>query len=214
MLWNDILIIVVMLILTAALAFMVGWFMKNYKIERYEGYARALEEKINRTQEKLQLTEKLLIDCQTNRKIVEAEKDKLEQQFNIIKEVQEEKIEIPVKQEKETKELTEKKEEKQEKKKDDKKTSSKKKKTDDNLKKIEGIGPKIEGILKDAGINSYETLANQTSARISEILVAAGGNSYNRFNPETWPAQAKLAAEGKWDELNKWQDELKGGRKV
>ncbi|MEJ6796117.1 MAG: 50S ribosomal protein L21, partial [Flavobacteriales bacterium] len=29
---------------------------------------------------------------------------------------------------------------------------------------------------------------------------------------ETWPAQAKMAAEGKWDELKKWQDELDGGK--
>jgi hypothetical protein len=32
-------------------------------------------------------------------------------------------------------------------------------------------------------------------------------------DPTTWPAQAKLAAAGKWDELKAMQDNLKGGRK-
>ncbi|HBY69766.1 MAG TPA: 50S ribosomal protein L21, partial [Flavobacteriaceae bacterium] len=30
---------------------------------------------------------------------------------------------------------------------------------------------------------------------------------------DTWPQQAQLAADGKWDELEKLQDELDGGRK-
>ncbi len=32
------------------------------------------------------------------------------------------------------------------------------------------------------------------------------------MEPGTWPEQAKMAAEGKWDELKKWQDELNGGK--
>ena len=30
--------------------------------------------------------------------------------------------------------------------------------------------------------------------------------------PGTWPRQAGLAHEGKWEELSKWQDELDGGK--
>jgi hypothetical protein len=33
-------------------------------------------------------------------------------------------------------------------------------------------------------------------------------------DPGTWPQQAKLAAEGKMDELKKLQEELQGGRRV
>ena len=33
-----------------------------------------------------------------------------------------------------------------------------------------------------------------------------------RFSPETWPQQAQLAADGKWDELKALQDELDGGK--
>ena len=31
------------------------------------------------------------------------------------------------------------------------------------------------------------------------------------MKPATWPKQAKMAADGKWDELKKWQDEMDGG---
>jgi len=30
-------------------------------------------------------------------------------------------------------------------------------------------------------------------------------------DPTTWPAQSKMAADGDWDGLKKWQDELDGG---
>lgn len=82
----------------------------------------------------------------------------------------------------------------------------------DKLTKIEGIGPKIAGILADAGMDTFKKLSTAKAEKISEILVAAGGNAYNRFDPATWPKQAKLAADGKWDELQKLQDELNGGK--
>jgi hypothetical protein len=34
------------------------------------------------------------------------------------------------------------------------------------------------------------------------------------MDASTWPQQAKLAAKGDWDGLEKLQDELSGGRKV
>jgi len=82
----------------------------------------------------------------------------------------------------------------------------------ENLTKIEGIGPKIAGILNDAGIDSFKKLSKKTAEEISAILVEAGGNAYNRFETTTWPEQAKLASEDKWDDLKKWQEELKGGK--
>lgn len=92
-----------------------------------------------------------------------------------------------------------------------KKTEAKTSKPD-KLTKIEGIGPKIAGILADAGMDTFKKLSTAKAEKISEILVAAGGNAYNRFDPVTWPKQAKLAADGKWDELQKLQDELNGGK--
>lgn len=81
----------------------------------------------------------------------------------------------------------------------------------DDLKKIEGVGPKIAEVLTAAGIATYAQLAESTPEAISGILEAAEGN-FAAHDPQTWPEQAKLAAEGKWDELKKWQDELDGGK--
>ena len=81
----------------------------------------------------------------------------------------------------------------------------------DDLKKIEGIGPKIASILVNAGIDTFAKLAEKDPEEIREILLKEG-KRYASHNPATWPRQAKLAAEGKWEELKKWQDELDGGK--
>ena len=78
----------------------------------------------------------------------------------------------------------------------------------DDLKKIEGIGPKIAETLTAGGLATFADLAKATPEAISEIIAGVRGNHVT----DTWPAQAKLAAEGKWDELKKWQDELDGGK--
>ncbi len=81
----------------------------------------------------------------------------------------------------------------------------------DDLTRIEGIGPKIAGLLNDAGFNGFADLAAADPEKIREILAEAGG-SYASHDPETWPKQAEMARDGKWDELKTWQDELDGGR--
>ena len=78
----------------------------------------------------------------------------------------------------------------------------------DDLKKVEGIGPKIAETLAAAGISTFAELAKAKPAKIAEIIADVRGNHVT----DTWPAQAKLAADGKWDELKKWQDELDGGK--
>lgn len=81
----------------------------------------------------------------------------------------------------------------------------------DDLKKIEGIGPKIAEILSGNGIDTFGKLAATEAEKIKEILAEAG-NRYKMHDPTTWPQQSQLAADGKWEELEKLQDELKGGR--
>lgn len=82
----------------------------------------------------------------------------------------------------------------------------------DNLKKfVEGIGPKIESLLNEAGIFTFAQLAETDVEKIKEILAEAGSR-YQMHDPTTWPQQAKLAAEGKFDELKEWQGQLDGGR--
>lgn len=79
----------------------------------------------------------------------------------------------------------------------------------DNLTKIEGIGPKIAETLAAAGIATFAELAKTDAKKIAEIIADVRGNHV----PDTWTKQAEMAAEGKWDELKKLQDELDGGKK-
>ncbi len=81
----------------------------------------------------------------------------------------------------------------------------------DNLKRIEGVGPKIAEVLRSSGITTFEKLAAMNPDQIKAVLNAAG-DRFSFQDPTTWPAQSDLAAKGKWDELKTWQEELKGGR--
>lgn len=82
----------------------------------------------------------------------------------------------------------------------------------DDLKKIEGIGPKIEGILHDAGIQTFAQLAAADVAHLEQIVREDAG--IRIAFPDTWPEQARLAHEGRWEALEALQDELKGGRRA
>jgi predicted flap endonuclease-1-like 5' DNA nuclease len=84
---------------------------------------------------------------------------------------------------------------------------------EDDLQRIEGIGPKISGLLKADGIMTFAKLAITPTSTISAILEKAGPR-YKLANPETWPEQAALAAKGEWAALEKLQDELDGGVRV
>lgn len=81
----------------------------------------------------------------------------------------------------------------------------------DDLTRIEGIGPKIAEALNQAGIRSYADLGANTPDAVKQILDAAEGD-FNMADPATWPQQAQLAAEGKWEDLQSLQDSLKGGK--
>jgi small subunit ribosomal protein S1 len=81
----------------------------------------------------------------------------------------------------------------------------------DDLKKIEGIGPKISELLTANGFGTFALLAEADVEKIKEVLAEAGSR-YKMHDPTTWPEQAKLAAAGEWDKLKAWQDELDGGK--
>ncbi len=87
------------------------------------------------------------------------------------------------------------------------------KKEADDLKKVEGIGPKIAELLIAKEITTFAILAATDAAAIKEIL-EAGGSSFASHDPTTWPEQAKMAAAGDWDKLKVWQDELQGGKEA
>ena len=81
----------------------------------------------------------------------------------------------------------------------------------EDLKLVEGIGPKIEEVLKNAGIQTWKDLAGSDPDQLRTILQEAGGR-FRMHNPATWPKQAKMAVKGKWEKLKEYQDYLKGGR--
>lgn len=81
-----------------------------------------------------------------------------------------------------------------------------------DLQIIEGVGPKIEKLLRRSSIDTWKKLADGDAEAISEMLVTEGGARYKLHDPTTWSKQALLAHEGKWKELKDLQDELQGGR--
>jgi len=89
-----------------------------------------------------------------------------------------------------------------------KKPAAKKTEADD-LKKIEGIGPKIAEVLGEAGVTTFKQLSDMDRDAIKKILDTV--STLKSKEPKTWPQQAQLAADEKWDELKKLQDELMGG---
>lgn len=82
----------------------------------------------------------------------------------------------------------------------------------DDLKVVEGIGPKISQLFNDDGITTWKLLGEAEVSRLQGILDAQG-ERYKVHNPETWPMQSKMAYEGKWEALKKWQDEHDYGKK-
>ncbi len=81
----------------------------------------------------------------------------------------------------------------------------------DDLKRVEGIGPKIEKLLNDHNVWTFGQLSTTSVDRLRSILDDAGPN-YRISDPTTWPRQAELAGDGKWDELKEYQDYLSGGK--
>lgn len=83
----------------------------------------------------------------------------------------------------------------------------------DDLKVIEGIGPKIEELLHNAGIKTWADLAAAATETVQAVLDEAGPR-YRMHDPATWAKQAALAAAAQWAELEAYQDQLQGGRDV
>ena len=80
----------------------------------------------------------------------------------------------------------------------------------DDLTVVEGIGPKINELLNADGIKTFAQLA-ATAVPVIQTILDKAGPRFALAKPGTWPQQAALAAENRWAELKKLQDELKGG---
>jgi predicted flap endonuclease-1-like 5' DNA nuclease len=93
------------------------------------------------------------------------------------------------------------------------KASAKVKGVKDDLKIVEGIGPKIEELLNKAGIVTFADLASAKVTEVKAVLDAAGPK-YRIHDPATWTAQAELARDGKMADLKVWQEKLIAGKKA
>ncbi len=82
----------------------------------------------------------------------------------------------------------------------------------DDLRRIEGIGPKVDAALRAMGITTFAQLAAADPDRLEADLRAAGVRILPGA-PRTWPEQAALAAKGDWEGFEKLASQLKGGRR-
>lgn len=80
----------------------------------------------------------------------------------------------------------------------------------DDLEIIEGIGPKISSILKNAGVRTFDQLANTDVEQLEEILREGG---VRIAAPDTWAEQSRLAASGDWEGLEDLKRRLHAGRR-
>ena len=76
----------------------------------------------------------------------------------------------------------------------------------DHLQMIEGIGPKMEEVLNENGISTFDGLASKSTGSIKDIL-GKYGDKYQIIDPSNWRIEAKSAASKDWDELIKLQKE-------
>jgi len=81
----------------------------------------------------------------------------------------------------------------------------------ESLQRVEGIGPKIEGLLHAGGVLTMRQLAVADLGVLQKILDGAGPR-YTMHNPKSWSPQAELIVDENWDELEKYQDFLVAGR--
>ena len=82
-----------------------------------------------------------------------------------------------------------------------------------DLKIIEGVGPKIEALLKAGGIYNWTDLSNASIDKLKLILQNAGSR-YRLADPTTWPTQAGMAVRKEWTKLKEYQDLLQGGKDI
>jgi uncharacterized membrane protein/predicted flap endonuclease-1-like 5' DNA nuclease len=77
----------------------------------------------------------------------------------------------------------------------------------DNFTVLDGIGPKAHRALVAAGITSYSQLAHTSEMDIRAALAQTG--MVPPKNLESWPRQARLAAEGDWKTLYQYNAKRK-----
>lgn len=81
----------------------------------------------------------------------------------------------------------------------------------DNFKRLDGIGPKIAKLLENKGLLTYQQLSEMDVKQLTDLFQKEGVR-IRQTDPAYWTKQAKLAAEGKWDDIKKLQQKQKSKR--
>lgn len=87
-----------------------------------------------------------------------------------------------------------------------------KKSQSDDFLLIEWIGPKIQSLLIENGVKTYNDIVKEDVAWL-EVILLQWGKKFAAHNPSTWPDQARLAIQSKWSELEEYQDILNSNKK-
>jgi predicted flap endonuclease-1-like 5' DNA nuclease len=80
----------------------------------------------------------------------------------------------------------------------------------DDLKAVEGIGPTVEELCHGIGIRGWTDLAHTEVSLLRTMLDDAGAR-FKVHDPTTWPHQAELLADRRWDEFAQFTASLRSG---
>ena len=83
----------------------------------------------------------------------------------------------------------------------------------DDFSHLDGVGPKISATLRSAGVKTFAKLAAKEVDDIKKILVAKNPSLLRLSDPTTWPEQAGMAADGRWENLKALKEGLKERRR-
>ena len=70
----------------------------------------------------------------------------------------------------------------------------------DDLTVVEGIGPNVESLCHGIGIYTWRDLAD-TEVSLLRTMLSDAGSRVQLTDPDTWPEQARLLADGEWTEF-------------
>lgn len=74
-----------------------------------------------------------------------------------------------------------------------------------NLQVINGIGSRMETVLHENGIHTWEQLSHNSKSQLDEIL-SKYGSKFTLIDTTHWADQARLASQGQWEELIAFQE--------
>ena len=197
---NNVLGIVVAFAVGLILGLLIAWFYLRQRIREHETHAHSLQTSLNEKEGRLQNLQTRLREREASLEQLRGQASQSEETIRDLGAQLEKRDQAVSRLEEAVSER------------DSQMIMTMKPRKPDNLRRIEGIGPKISSVFQAVGITTFAQLAATDVSRLRQILTEAGLAAL--ADPSTWPEQAGLAAAGKWDALEVLQDELKGGRRV